>query len=304
MSDPTANQPDFSVDNSAAQAQAMLGQAATEPVSEPTTPTGDGQPTDQQPTEAELSEFAAALLEELPEEHRDTFRPYVDKWDAGMTRRVNQLYDYYSPINQVLDQGFDVTELATAAQFYDLMTTNPAAAREIWDKIAPAQQEALAQGVQQQGAAPQGQPQGQPQIALPPELQQRLDTVTQFMEQSALRDQERRQAEAVAAEDQALEEFFQTLHREMGDFDDDYVAYRMYVGDTPEDAIASFRKLTGNSNGAPAATPNGQTSALPPVPVLHGGSAGGGPKPITQASDAEVRALVEKMVTDANAQAS
>jgi len=244
------------------------------------------------PQEPDLSEYAQALLGEVPDEHKPILQQYVSKWDAGIQRQVQTLDAQYGPVAQMLQNGWSPEELLAAAEFVDLAGQDRDKALQIlsttfgWEEQQPGQQP------QQQQQPPQ-----QPVIQLPPQLEKQLGDMSKFMEQTALQQQqaaaERQQVEA----DRQLDEFMTLLEREKGPFDEVFVLARMQQGMDAAQAVDEWNATLASysqSNGGD------QTPRLPAPPVLSGGAASTGPTPLHKLSDADRRAAVMQFVQAAN----
>lgn len=292
MSDPSS-QPNFSLDG--------VTQPQTPAPSQPVVPSAPSppQPTQQQQPEPVLSQYAQDLLNEIPETERASFQQYVQKWDAGVERRVRQLQTNYAPFNDFLDQGYDPEELKTAAQLYDMLNTDPERAIQVLSN-------AYGQGQltpQQQPQSTQQQQQQQQTAQLPPELQQQMTQMNQFMQQMALQNQNQQRQAEQEAQDRALDDYMTLLRQEKGDFDESYVLTKMAAGFDGAQAVDEYNRITrqglpnnpGVGNGV-----NGTVAQAPPV--LHGGSAGTGTRPVHEYSRQERKDLVAQILQTANQQ--
>lgn len=276
----------------------MLQGAPPAPAAEPPAPAPAAPAAPVQ--EPELTEYAKSLLEGVPDDHRGVLDQYLPKWDAAVERRVSMLEQSFGPVIDLVNQGHSIEELATLAQLMDLAADSPEVARDIFAKTF---------GWDQQPNQPVQQPQpGQPQVGepqqfqLPPEITQTLAQNTQLMQQLAQQQQQQQLTQQQQAEDEQFDKFMTLLRQEKGDFDEDYVLSLMDQGIDGAEAVDRFNQRVqqfaqSNGGGAPA-------TSLPAPPVLSGGPAAVGPKPVHEASDAERKALVTQMLNQANAQAS
>lgn len=275
----------------AEQAQAMLG-GITEPTQDPSpqTPPAPVQSGQQTPPEPVLSDFAQGVLKDIPEADRDTVARYLPKWDAGVTRRFQEVQSPWAPFNEYLESGMTHQDLLTAAQLYAMLEADPEKAIGILQQ---------ATGVQVAPGPGQQQPTlGNPELGdeqtlrLPPELQQQLDNINSFMQAQALQAQQQQRLVQEQEQDRQLEQYLQLLHQEKGDFDEGYVLSRMAAGVDGATAVDQFNAMIA------ARVPAPQAPSAPPV--LSGGSAPAGQKPITEASDKERKDLVAQMLQAAN----
>lgn len=307
MSDPSAGQPNFNFD-AAAQGNALPAPSAgAQPVA--ATPAPVAAPgtlsQGQQPVEPVLSDYAQSILQGVSEADRAVVERYVSQWDAGVQRRVGQLEQTYEPIQQFLGSGYEIDDLATAVQMYDMFTQNPeVAVKAFSDAFGQSQQPQQQPGQPQQYQQPQvpglpGVPQQQPQFQLPPELGQTLEQMNQFMQAQAVSQQQMQAQQAAQQEDAALDNYMTLLKQEKGDFDENFVMARMAIGIDGADAVDEFNSIIQQRM-----TPQSGAPQLPAVPVLNGGSAVAGQVPISEASDQQRRAVVTQMLQNLQAQGS
>lgn len=265
-------------------------------ITDPTTAIQAPEPTAPAPPPAApepiLSDYAQQVLNAVPEAERGVVGKYISQWDAGVSRRASELERTYGPLVDLVNNGYEVEDLSTAAQLYDALNTNYEAAIEAIQKAWGSQE---GQPAPTGGGAPV---EGQVIAQLPPEVIQQLSRSNQFMEQLALRDQERAQQQEIEQEHEALNEYMAFLKQEKGDFDETFVLTRMSMGVDGAIAVDEFNNMFQQRLEA-----QGGQSRLPAPPVLTGGSAVTGAKPIHQASNEERKAAVMAIVQQANKQA-
>lgn len=254
------------------------GQGSEAPASgtaEPVTPTTDQGGEVTQPVEtqaqADPNSLAQGFLSQIPEEHRSIVEPYVKQWDAGVTRRFQELHSTYSPFKEYLDAGYDADRVRAGVQLYQMLETNP---QFIYNILA-----------QELGAGGQEQGQGNPQdgisdelyAELPPQLQQQLQQQAQAVAE------QNKALEAIATwintqissekqqqEDYQLDQYLGLLKTEYGEFDEEWVLTKMGLGMSGEDAIKAFRSFEQKVRGDGERKGVGAGSKAPEV--LSGGS--------------------------------
>lgn len=273
-----------------------------------------GQGQQGQPGQPQLSELGSGFLGRVAPEHQAILAPYVSQWDAGVTRRFQELHGQLRPYQEL---GADPTQLQAALSLYNMVDENPA-------EVVRLLQEALGQqGSQQtgqtqpqwgqQGIQPgQMQPQGsqpgsqfqQPQQgpgAVPPEvaaMQQQVQTMQQMLvalsDQFLSQRQEAQLTQQQQQQDAALEQELSLLQKEFGEFDEAYVLAQMMSGRTGEEAVQMYHQMF-----------QGGTNRRPPVPSVPPVISGGGSVPNTQqtiakAPSKDVRNLVANIMAQAN----
>lgn len=243
-------------------------------------------------TDTQLSDFAQGILKDIPEGDRSVVAKYLNQWDAGVTRRFQQVQSTWSPLQKHLDAGVEMSDFESAIQLYQLLDEDPQAAMNI---LADATGITLGSGPQQETVSEGGQ------IAqLPPEIQRQLQQQGQFQEQFATWWQEQQSKEAAAKQDAELESYLGLLKREKGDFDESFVLTRMAAGIAGDVAVDEWNSMISSYVKEQGLV---KAPTAPPAPnVLSGGAPPTGQKPITQATEQDRKSLVAQMLNQANAQ--
>lgn len=263
-----------------------------------------GQPQGQGQGQPQVSDLASGFLGRVDPAHRAIVEPYVKQWDAGVTRRFQDLHSQLRPYEEI---GADPVQLQAAYRLYQMVDQDPQQVLQILQEAVGADGGA---GVQQQGPLPQGQPQlgqgqapgqlpqqqpGQAPGALPPEVQQQFDMMQQMLEALGNKVLEGDQQSAQAQEDSELDDYIGLLKQEFGEFDERYVLSQMMAGMDGEQAVQAFQQLVqGQVN---------QRSAPPVPPILGGGGAiPQEQQSIAKAGRGDVKNLVANILAQANSQ--
>jgi hypothetical protein len=251
-------------------------------------PTGAAQPQGQ-PQGG--NQFLDGILAQIDPAHRPIVEPYLGKWNAGVTRRFQELHGELEPYKQL---GADPDTLAEAYQLYQAIDSNPQGVLEML-------QQAMAE------IAPQGQPQGQgnqqapegeggQQAALPPEFQEKMTQFEQALEFMASRFLEQQTSQTEEAEDAQLDQYLGNLKGEFGDFDEDFVIAKMMAGVSGEDAVKAYHQAIQGQVNQRARTPN-----VPPI-LGGGGAVPQEGKSVVDASPKDTKALVAQILAASQAQ--
>lgn len=273
-------------------------------------PAGDGQqPTQGQPAQgaegqqgqqqAQFETWGEEYLASLDEAQRKTLEPLIQKWDAGVTRRFQELQTRYAPLQPLLESGVDLADVQNALQIYTLLDTNP---NYLYQLLKSELEEAGGQGAGDGGVQGQQGLQGEEEYELPPQVQQRLDQLTQVVEALAQNTLDSRQQQTAQEEDAALDQYLDLLKTEKGDFDEHWVLSRMAQGmdgaaavDAWNQTLQGFLQQAGQGNGAPPVP----GSDLPPI--LSGGGVPVNQENIATAKDGDVKNMVVQMLQQAAA---
>lgn len=265
-----------------------VGQQSGEP---PATP-GQGSA----PQEPDYS-LASDFLQRVPEADRATVEKYVRQWDAGVTRRFQELHGKYQPYEQLGDpeslmQALQVMRLLDEQPkvIYDILMDDIQKGAEWAQGLGqqPQQQQSLSGAPSVEGDAFQG---------LPPEFMQQFQQQQTILEQLATIVLSNQQAASQAAEDQELDSYLANLHTEFGDFDEDYVLARMERGEDGAAAVQAFQGMIQAQLNQRMQVQEG----LPPI------LSGGGAPPVQQQSVTSLdkkatRNLVAELMSATNGQ--
>lgn len=177
--------------------------------------------------------LADGFLQGIPDEHKELLAPYVKKWDAGVTRRFQELHSQYAPYQEL----GDIEQIQQAMEVMHYLQESP---EELYQLLHEQYgEQGLQEPVPSQGHSDfQGQ--------LPPEVVEkleRLDQLQSVVELLAQNHLEGQRSEQEAAEDAALDEYLSNLKEEFGDFDEDWVLTKMQAGMDGEKAVKAFHRF-------------------------------------------------------------
>ena len=266
-------------------------------------PSGNGQGQSSggqaQPQGQPGNEFLDGILAQIDPAHRPIVQPYLTQWNAGVTRRFQELHGELNPYKEL---GADPETMSMALSLMERIDSDPQGVLELLQEaVAEMTGQPPGQGV------PGQQPQGLGTLPAPgseatptgisPELEQRLGTFETVLEAIAQQMMDGRQSEAQQAEDGELDQYLGLLKTELGDFDEDYVLAKMYAGVDGEAAVKQYQQaIQGQVN---------QRSRMPNVPPILGGGGAvpqGSGKSIADASKTDTKALVAQILAASQAQ--
>lgn len=250
---------------------------------------GQGQAQGQAQPQGQRNEFLEGILGEVDPAHRPIVEPYLGRWNAGVTRRFQELHGQLQPYQEL---GADPETLATALALMEQIDNDPQGVIALLQEAIAGDGQGQPQGQQQpQGLgnpqAPEGQP---PPTAIPPELEERLGTFETVLEHIAQQILGQQQTEQQQAEDAELEQYLDLLKQEKGDFDEDYVLAKMYAGMDGAAAVDAYHQAIQAQVNQRARTPN-----VPPI-LGGGGAVPQEGKSVTNASRNETKSLVANIL--------
>ena len=238
--------------------------------------------------------YVNSFLQNVPEDQRAALEPFVRQWDAGVTRRFQDLHSQYAPFKPILDQGATPEQLDLAWTVFQLLDNDPKALQTILSDVL--EEVGQAEG---QGSTPLPTATGEdPWESLPPALKQQFEEQQSLLENMAQWILSQNQSTVEQAEDQQLEEYLTNLKTEMGDFDEEYVVSLIAAGLAPDDAVRKYQSLTQNILSKREAAGDGPSAQVPPI-LSSGGVVSSG-KPVEQASANETRSLVADILRASN----
>lgn len=195
-----------------------------------------------------------AFLNSIEEEElRQRLEPHVKRWDAGVTRKFQELHSQLKPF-QELGQ---YEQLSEASQLYEILNNRPedlynALAQSLGYNVQQGQPGTQSQtpqqqqpGGQQQRPPQQGQTDGltQQQYAqLPPQVQNQLQQHNQILTTLAEHYLNEQKTQQQQEEDKALDDYLQNLKDEFGDYDEQYVLAKMSAGADGAKAVKQYQK--------------------------------------------------------------
>jgi type VI protein secretion system component VasK len=243
----------------------------------------EGQPAETGEAQSSEESISADFLKNVPDSDRAVVSRYIKDWDAGVTKRFQEIHSQYEPYKQL----GDVQKLQQAIEVYDLLDNSPEIIYETLKQHFGEMQQQQPQPVDQQ--TPQAQQQQlnpQLQQALDPflaPLQQKLQEQQGLMEKMAQVILQGNQREQEAAEDRALDQYLSELETRHGKFDQRAILMGLYEGKDGDVAVKEWKDSLAQY------APQPQQNNVPPP--LGGGSVPNDSVDVGQMSDKDVRAL-------------
>ena len=230
---------------------------------------------------SEYSQMASGFLGRVPQEHRAILEPYVKQWDAGVTRRFQELQSQVAAYN-----GYDPDTVSQAMSIAEQIEANPWA-------VYGTLREALMSGEfgpqpdqqpvgQQYQQAPQQQDQGTLgwQQQMPEEFMNEFNQMRQALVMMGQQMISRNQVAQQQQEQEQLDAYLESLHAEYGDFDDQWVLLQILNDqnyDNVEQHITDWQGKVNSRQGQ-------QQEVLQGLPNLLGTNGGTAPAPLDAAS--------------------
>lgn len=259
-----------------------------------------GDPGISDPGQVDPDSLASPFLNDIPIEDREIVGKYIKDWDAGVTKKFQDIHGQYAPYKELGDPD----TLASAMQIQSLLNDQP---EYLLQQLAEALGfQVLQPGQQQQQQMPGQQIPGQQQPGqfqqpqqqpgnVSPELQQfqaQIAQQQQMLESMAQILIQKNEQEQQAQQDQMLESLMSDLKAKHGEFDEQYVLTQIANGKSPDDAIKAFAETVTKFGGK-----FGQGANLPPgPPALSGGIVPSGSKSVTEMDNKETQSLVASIM--------
>lgn len=235
--------------------------------------------------------LANPFLSNIPEADKPIVAKYIKDWDAGVTKKFQEIHSQYQPYKEL---GAPVEDLQTAYNIYQQLNSDPKA---FYEALADALGDELEQG--QQGTTPQQVQQNPAFQGLPPEFQaefQQTRKAVEAMAQYILDQQNQTQQQR---EDQELDSYLSQLKEKHGEFDEEFVLTKMYTSNMDgEQAIQAWKESLQNwvnqSGGQQ------QSNGFKPLTNRGGGSVPmDEDKKVTELSRKETKSLVADIMRQA-----
>jgi hypothetical protein len=238
--------------------------------------------------EASLS---SDFLNNVPESDRAVVGRYIKDWDAGVTKKFQEIHGQYEPYKQL----GDVEKLRQAVEVYDLLDNSPEIIYETLKQHFGEVQPQVPVNPQTPQVQP-GQLNPQLQQALNPflePLQAKLQEQQGLMEKMAQVILQGTQREQEAAEDRALDQYLAELEQRHGKFDQRAILMGLYEGKDGDiavkewqDSIRQYAPQAQQQNGVP--------------PPLMGGTTPSDTVDIGSMSDKDIRQLTANVFASLN----
>lgn len=225
--------------------------------------------------------LAEGFLKEVDPEHLPIVEPLIKKWDAGVTKRFQNIHDTYKPYKELgeledvqaawqLAQAFNEDPVGTLKKAFEVYL-NEGIDIDMSEFMNPAGN-APGNEPSVENEQPPGQFQG-----MDPNFLNEWDQVKQVLGVLSQDVIDRRKKAEDEQNRSQFDNYLKTLHDTHGDFDNDWVTAKMASGVQPEDAIKQFNEMIKSFS-------NSQQNK--PGPIIFGG----GPTP-GQVQDVDVKSL-------------
>lgn len=229
--------------------------------------------------------LANDFLKNVPATERPILEKYIKDWDAGVTKRFQEIHGQYEPYKQLGDPE----QLRQAMEVYQLLDQSP---QVVYQVLKEQFGEEVAAAAAQQQQEEQEEPDEWTQRLSP--LQESLERQQQMVDAMAQILLQNQQQAQETEEDAALDQYLGSLKAQYGEFDEEFVLSQMAAGVDGADAVQKFQGILKEHS----AKAREATSHLPPV-VLSGGAA---PPPdansVAKLPDKDIRNLIAQMVSN------
>jgi len=223
------------------------------------------------------------ILSAVPEELHEALTPKLKEWDAGVTRRFQEIHSQYEPLKSfepLIEEGFDPDSLSQAIGLYQALNADP-------EQVYQALGQAYGFASEQESADDYDE---DSEYNVPPQLLEQLQRQERAIEAMAEQLQQQQMSEQELEQQAALDEYVNLLHESYGEFDEDYVFTKMAAGVDGEVAVRQYQELV---------PPQVQQTRTPAPKVLGSSGVGSGGIPtsspeVTRLSEQDTRRLVEE----------
>lgn len=216
------------------------------------------QDSQQQPEIEPFESVATGFLKDVAEQDREIVQKYVKEWDSGVTKRFQALHDQYEPYKNL----GPLEDIDAAVKLHSFLSENP---REFYQRFGEAIQQLERDGLldpfqddQEYDEQDQQQDLGQQQPQTynnDPALLSQLEEMRAAIEAVQGQQQSFQEQQEEAAGMQQLEAALENLHNTRGQFDDEYVLFKISQGQTPEQAFDSWNNMKNGILGTNRPSP-------------------------------------------------
>lgn len=215
-----------------------------------------------EPSSEDNGGLANPFLEGVDEADREIVSKYINEWDAGVTKKFQELNGKLKPYE---DLGVDVESIQHAVSVMRWADEDPAGFyQEVKNRIHALAEEGVIDMSMLEGDTPDPVGSNLPEFeGVPEQFVQRYQGLeNQLNEVLEWKKNQESQAESQSRQQQ-LDNLFENLHNDHGDFDKAAVMGRILEGMSPEEAVKDYQKLVKEIS-----TPKRQT---PPSTLPGGG---------------------------------
>jgi hypothetical protein len=213
--------------------------------------------------------YADTFLKDIPDNDRPIVEKYVKDWDAGVTKRFQEVHSEYADYKPFKEQGYTQEDLGGALALAQALEENPQGTLQL---IAEHYGITLGEAAQAVADATNEQGQQQP-VGAPPSTgndaffnDPRFQQVQQIAETAAQILLSQKEQEEQAATDAKLDQTIKELHDKHGDFDEKWVLPMAYQMGDFEAAVTAYKEMVNNiltQNNRPAPVVLGSGGGLP-----------------------------------------
>ena len=222
------------------------------------------------------------ILSAVPQSLHDAVRPTLEKWDQGVSQKLEQVHSQYNPYKQFVENNVPPDQIQAGLQLFQVLNTDP---QRLYNELA----NFLGINTGGQGQAPQNQQQpgtqdlgefADPQIDLEKDprfqaLAQSQQQVVQMLQQQQVQETERAANVWLDSTLMTAQQTFKAKYNQ--DLDTNYVLgvamSKINAGENPDKALGTavamyeqaYNRIratpTANSSAPPVLTPSGATPA-------------------------------------------
>lgn len=233
--------------------------------------------------------YADTFLKDVPETERPIVEKYVKQWDAGVTKRFQDVHSEYADYKPFKEAGIDADYLSQSLALAQALEADPAgtvkAVAEAYGISFGEAAAALEQGVTQPPATQQ--PAATPDFYQDPrftQLEQLATTAANILVQQ-------QESQEAANADRELEQTLVSLKEKYGDYDERYVVALAMQNGSLEDSVKEYKaweQQVLTAQNRPAPTVLGSGGGLPATDIDP-----------SKLNSKDTRALVTQLLTKA-----
>lgn len=197
----------------------------------------------------ESEQTSNPFLNGVDEQDRAVVGKYIDEWDAGVTKKMQEVHKQYEPFKDI---EASPEQLAQALNMYKMAEADPL---KFYSQIKGLLVELDMLEEEENNEPPVGTSNLPEYDGVPENLVTDLQSMRKEIEELREFKQSTTTEKQNAQQQQQLDELLSGLHNEHGDFDDDAILGRILRGQEPEAAVKdyqeSFEKIVNSRNKRP-----------------------------------------------------
>jgi len=227
----------------------------------------------------ENGSLASPFLAAIPEQDRNIVAKYIKDWDAGVTKKFQDIHSQYEPYKNL----GEIDRIQRAMEVISILEEDPQLFYENLAQLLNIEEE---DGEDEMSTDQEQQEFEDPRDAELAQLRTAFESLSSNFQESQTASQEKQQMDE-------LDNYMKTLHNEHGDFDDDWVLLQISKGVDPIESVKSWNTMINDRVSSTA-------KRTPPTIMSGNGSSPGGQVDPSKFNSSQRKEYIAAMLAASN----